>query len=88
MEALIAALIGWIDTSDSIIDLRTGLQIVNTGDDLQSACEITFPSGDSVVYTGPDADAILDRAEALAVSGKALVEQLNKMTAAAGGGLT
>jgi hypothetical protein len=86
MEALIAALIGWIDTEDSVIDLRTGLQITNTTENEKVTCEITLPTGDVIEFAGDDADAILDRAEALAQAGKALTLQLNKIAAMAEGG--
>lgn len=86
MEGLIAALLGWVDTSNSIIDLRSGLQIFNTtddGDDAEPSCELVFPNGQSIDFTGDDAAAIMDRAELLATSATALVAQLNVLTAAA-----
>jgi hypothetical protein len=39
-----------------------------------------------IEFAGDDADAILDRAEALAQAGKALTLQLNKIAAMAEGG--
>ena len=89
MEALIAALVGWIDTEVSIIDLRTGLQVENTtGDDETTKCEITFPNGDVSEFEGADADAIMDRAATLAAAGAALIAQLNQLTAEPASGPT
>lgn len=82
MEALIAALVGWIDTEDAILDLRTGLQITNTTEDEKTPkCEVTYPNGDTTEFEGPDAAAIMDRGAALAAAGGALIIQLNHLTA-------
>ena len=81
MEALIAALVGWITTEEQILNIQTGLRISDiseTEDD--PSVEVFFPDGTSEVFTGKDADTILDRAEALATAGNVLLTQLNKLT--------
>ncbi len=66
--------------------MRTGLRIVNTTEGEIASCEITYPSGDTEEFTGPDADAILDRAEQLATASTALINQLNVLTTNQPGG--
>jgi hypothetical protein len=81
MEALIAALVGWISTEDAIINIQTGLRIVNvTEHDDKPAAEIFYPDGTSEVYEGKDAEAIFDRSDQLSAAGNVLIEQLNKLT--------
>jgi len=81
MEALIAALSGWITTEDIVLNLQTGLRIVNqTEDEANPTAEIFFPDGTSEVFEGPDAIVIFDRAEALAAAGGFMLAQLNTMT--------
>lgn len=81
MEALIAALVGWISTEDAIINIQTGLRIVNvTEQDDKPAAEIFYPDGTSEVYEGKDAEAIFDRSDQLSAAGNVLIEQLNKLT--------
>ena len=80
MEALIATLSGWVTTENFIINLQTGLRIENQTEDDDPKAEIFFPDGTSEVFEGPDADAIFDRAEALAAAGNVLIAQLGKLT--------
>ena len=80
MEALIATLSGWVTTENFIINLQTGLRIENQTEDDDPKAEIFFPDGTSEVFEGPDADAIFDRAEALAAARKVLIAQLGKLT--------
>lgn len=81
MEALIAALIGWIETPDELLNIQTGLRVRNVSDDTGSKAEVTFPNGEVWEYLDEAADAIFDRAEQLARAGTALNHQLNVMTA-------
>lgn len=82
MEALIAALSGWITTEDIILNLQTGLRVVNqTDDEKEPKAEIFFPDGTSEVFEGSDAIAIFDRAEALAAAGSHMLAQINNLTA-------
>lgn len=83
MEGLIAALVGWISTSDEIINLQTGLRIRNISEGDESRAEIVYPTGDVEEYAGADADLIFDRTETLAVAAEALVIQLNNLAAQA-----
>lgn len=83
MEGLIAALVGWITTSEEVINLQTGLRIRNTGDEIESRAEIVYPSGDTEEYIGADADLIFDRTETLAAAAEALTLQLNVIAAQA-----
>ena len=81
MEALIAALSGWITTEDIVLNLQTGLRVVNeTDDEANPKAEIFFPDGTSEVFEGTEAIAIFDRAESLAAAGAVLLEQLNRLT--------
>lgn len=82
MEALIAALVGWISTEDQIINIQTGLRIQDITPDADdpTQIEIFFPDGTSETFDGTDADEILDRCDQLAVAGKVLLAQLTKMT--------
>lgn len=77
MEALIAVLIGWVGTTDEIINLQTGLRIRNVGDGSGSRAELVYPNGDVEEYDGPNADAIFDRAELLLDASDAFMAQLN-----------
>ena len=81
MEALIAALSGWISTEDIVVNLQTGLRVVNqTENEANPAAEIFFPDGTSEVFEGTDAIAIFDRAEALAAAGSHMLAQINNLT--------
>ena len=81
MEALIAALVGWITTEEQILNIQTGLRISDISEtEAEPSVEVFFPDGTSEVFTGKDADTILDRAEALASAGGALLTQLSKLT--------
>ena len=80
MEALIAALVGWITTEEQILNIQTGLRISDISEtDEDPSVEVFFPDGTSEVFTGKDADAIIDRGEALAAAGNALIVQLGKL---------
>ena len=81
MEALIAALVGWITTEEQILNIQTGLRISDISEtDEEPSVEVFFPDGTSEVFTGKDADAIIDRGEALAAAGGVLLAQLGKLT--------
>jgi hypothetical protein len=79
MEALIAALVGWIATEEQILNIQTGLRISDISEtDEAPSVEVFFPDGTSEVFNGKDADSILDRAEVLATAGGILLTQLSK----------
>ena len=81
MEALIAALVGWITTEEQILNIQTGLRISDISEtDEEPSVEVFFPDGTSEVFTGKDADAIIDRAESLASAGQIFLAQLTKLT--------
>ena len=81
MEALIAALSGWIAAEDLVVNLQTGLRVVNqTEDEANPTAEIFFPDGTSEVFEGTDAITIFDRSEALAAAGSYMLAQLNNLT--------
>ena len=80
MEALIAALVGWITTEEQILNIQTGLRISDISEtEDEPSVEVFFPDGTSEVFTGKDADAIIDRAESLASAGQVLLAQLTKL---------
>ena len=82
MEALIAALVGWITTEEQILNIQTGLRISDISEtDEEPSVEVFFPDGTSEVFTGKDADAIIDRGEALAAAGNVLIAQLSRLAA-------
>ena len=80
MESLIAALVGWITTEEQILNIQTGLRISDISEtEDEPSVEVFFPDGTSEVFTGKDADTILDRAEALAAAGGVMLTQLSKL---------